>query len=65
MGGGGTKRKEKIRVGSHLIVQAVCRRLFSDAIPLLLHTGTFACCVSALGRFVPLQSTWSSQPPPG
>ena len=29
------------------------RRLFTGANPLLLNTGTFVCCVSALDRFAP------------
>ena len=30
------------------------RELFSGAIPLLLHTQTFACCVTTLGQYVHL-----------
>ena len=44
---------KKIRVGSNYIGQAVDRCLFTGAIPLLIDTGTFACCVSALGQYVP------------
>jgi len=33
---------------------AVSDRLFTGAIPLLFDAGAFACCVSTLGRFVPL-----------
>ena len=35
------------------IVRANRHHLFTSAIPLLLSAGTFACCVSALGRYVP------------
>ena len=48
-----TVKKKGKRNGSRCIVRAACSRLFTGAIPILLHTGTFACCVSALGRSVP------------
>lgn len=35
------------------IARASGHHLFTSAIPLLLKVGTFACCVSALGRYVP------------
>ena len=41
------------RIGSNYIGQAADRCLFTGAIPLLIDTGTFACCVSALGLYVP------------
>ncbi len=47
------KKRKKKRIGSHYVGQATNRRLFTGAIPLLLDTGTLACCVSALGRFIP------------
>ena len=40
------------RIGSDSIGRAVWSYLFTGAIPLLLDARTFACCVSALGRFV-------------
>jgi hypothetical protein len=40
-------RWEKKRIGSNYIAQAADRCLFTGAIPLLIDTGTFACCVSA------------------
>ena len=39
--------------GSNCVGRATTRWLFTGAIPLLPDTGTFACCVSALGRFIP------------
>ncbi len=48
-----TNRWEKKRIGSNYIGQAADRCLFTCAIPLLIDTGTFACCVSALGLYVP------------
>ena len=42
------KRNEFVYIG-----QATNQRLFTGAIPLLLDTGTSACCVSALGRSAP------------
>ena len=47
------KTVDKKRVGSNYIGQAADRCLFPGAIPLLIDTGTFACCVSALGLYVP------------
>jgi hypothetical protein len=47
------KKKEKKRAESNYIGQAADRCLFTGAIPLLIDTGTFACCVSALGLYVP------------
>ena len=48
------KQKRPIkRVKSNYIGQAAISSLFTSAIPLLLNTGTFACCVSTLGRCVP------------
>ena len=41
------------RVGSNFIDQAASSYLFTGAIPLLPNAETFACCVSALGRYVP------------
>ena len=38
---------------SDFIAQAIEHHLFTSAIPLLLNAGTFACCVSALGRDAP------------
>ena len=38
---------------SSYIGRATVSRLFTSAIPLLLDTGTFACCVTTLGRYVP------------
>ena len=35
------------------IGRAIGHHLFTSAIPLLLSAGTFACCVSALGLYVP------------
>lgn len=46
-------KRYKKRVGSNFIRQAADRRLFTGAIPLLIDTETFACCVSALGLYVP------------
>ena len=37
---------------------------FTGAIPLLHGAGAFACCVSALGRFAPPQTTWWFRAPP-
>ena len=46
------KKKPK-RIKSDHLERAINGRLFTDAIPLLMDAGTFACCVSTLGRFVP------------
>ena len=35
------------------IGRAIGHHLFTSAIPLLLSAGTFACCLSALGLYVP------------
>ena len=35
------------------IAWAIRHHLFTSAIPLLLSAGTFACCVSALGLYIP------------
>ena len=40
------------------IVQVEICPLFTSAVPLLQCTGTFACCVSALGQYVPYCRTW-------
>ena len=40
------------------VVRAASHHLFTSAIPLLHSAGTFACCVSALGRYVPHYPTW-------
>ena len=48
-----TNKWEKKRIRSNYIGQAADRCLFTGAIPLLIDTGTFACCVSALGLYVP------------
>ena len=37
----------------YCIIQAVFKRLLTSAIHLLYGTGTFACCISALGLCVP------------
>ena len=42
-----------IKTPFDFIAQAGIHHLFTSAIPLLLSAGTFACCVSALGRYVP------------
>ena len=42
------------------VVRATEHHLFTGTIPLLLSAGTFACCVSALGRYVPHYRTWCS-----
>ena len=51
------KRKKKLneceRFGFDCVGRATERCLFTGAIRLLPNTETFACCVSALGRFVP------------
>ena len=47
------KKNEHKRIVSCSLEQAANERPFTDAIPLLLHTGTFACWVSPLGRFIP------------
>ena len=43
----------KVSTRSDYIGRAANERPFTGAIPLLLDTGTFACWVSPLGRFVP------------
>ena len=46
---------------NHTIQYNVRRSLklsFTSAIPLLHHVGTFACCVSALGQYVPYYQIW-------
>ena len=40
------------------VARAIVHHLFTGAIPLLLSAGTFACCVSALGLYVPHYRTW-------
>ena len=47
------EKNEHKRIVSCCLEQAANERPFTDAIPLLLHTGTFACWVSPLGRFIP------------
>ena len=47
------KTQIKIRARSDYLGRATNERPFTGAIPLLLDTGTFACWVSPLGRFVP------------
>ena len=49
-----SKCKERAkRDGSDYVDRAIGNCLFTGANPLLPNAGTFACCVSALGRFVP------------
>ena len=48
-----TKTKCKKKTPFDYLVRANGHHLFTGAIPLLLNAGTFACCVSALGRDVP------------
>ena len=43
------------------LVQVVTRTIFASAIPLLQCVGTFACCVSALGQYVPHYRTWETE----
>ena len=43
------------------IVRVVVGTIFASAIPLLQCVGTFACCVSALGQYVPHYRTWDME----
>ncbi len=45
--------KNEKGLGPTVVGRAAERCLFTGAIRLLPNTETFACCVSALGRFVP------------
>ena len=49
---------EKGQASFDCLARAAVHRLFTSAIPLLLTAGTFACCVSALGLYVPHYRTW-------
>ena len=43
------------------VVRVVIETIFASAIPLLQCVGTFACCVSALGQYVPYYRTWATE----
>ena len=43
------------------LVRVVIGTIFASAVPLLQCVGTFACCVSALGRYVPYYRTWETE----
>ena len=43
------------------LVRVVVGTIFASAIPLLQCVGTFACCVSALGQYVPHYRTWDME----
>ena len=49
---------------SHIQRRADQRQLFTNAIPLLFDTGGLICCLSALDRFPPPQTTWLPGTPP-
>ena len=51
----------EVKVVSDFVVLVVIGNIFASAIPLLQCVGTFACCVSALGRFVPYYQTWYTE----
>ena len=50
-----------IKVVFDFVVLVVIGNIFAGAIPLLQCVGTFACCVSALGRCVPYYRTWYTE----
>ena len=50
--------KEVEKTPSDFIAQAVNYQLFTSAVHLLHCMGTFACCVSALGQYVPHYLIW-------
>ena len=54
------KYKNDPKTSFDFITRARRHHLFTSAIPLLLNAGTFACCVSALGRYVPHYRTRST-----
>ena len=43
------------------LVRVVIGTIFASAVPLLQCVGTFACCVSALGRYVLYCRNWETE----
>ena len=53
--------KKSFKASSDYLAQVIAYLSFTSAIQLLQCVGTFACCVSALGQYVPYYQIWYTE----